>query len=43
MIISQAIKLQGDFNRTVKIFNHSLGDEKVNCAYKKSDTVIVII
>ena len=35
MIISQALKLQGDFNRTVKICNHSFGDEKVSCAYKK--------
>ena len=35
MIISQALKLQGDFNRRVKICNHSFGDEKVSCAYKK--------
>ena len=35
MIISQALKLQGDFNRTVKISNHLFGDEKVSCAYKK--------
>ena len=35
MIISQALKLQGDFNRTVKISNHSFGNEKVSCAYKK--------
>ena len=35
MIISQALKLQGDLNRTVKICNHSLDDEKVSCAYKK--------
>ena len=39
MIISQALKLQGDFffyfNRTVKICNHSFGNEKVSCAYKK--------
>ena len=43
MIISQVLKLQSDFNRAVKIFNHSFGDEKVSCAYKKSDTVIIII
>ena len=36
MIISQALKLQGNFNKTVKIRNHSFGDnEKVSCAYKK--------
>ena len=35
MIISQALKLQGDFNRTVKISNYSFSDEKVNRAYKK--------
>ena len=35
MIISQALKLQDDFNRTVKICKHSFGNEKVSCAYKK--------
>ena len=35
MIISQALKLQGDFNRTVKICKHSFGNEKVSCANKK--------
>ena len=35
MIISQALKRQGDFNRTVKTSIHSFGDEKVSCAYKE--------
>ena len=35
MIISLALKLQGDFNRKVKISNHLFDDEKVNCANKK--------
>ena len=34
-IESKALKLQGDFNRTIKICNHSFGNEKVSCAYKK--------
>ena len=35
IIISQALKLQGDFNKTVKFSNHLFGDEKISCAYKK--------